>query len=82
MYRQDYERVMSADDWELQYCRNHKADPESWPLDVIKCRKYLDEELVTCESGICLGEGWHGGMTSEQWSSRKCYIERVIQEMT
>jgi hypothetical protein len=30
---------------------------------------------------MALGENWHGGMTREEWKSRKHYIEKVLHEL-
>ena len=72
---------MERDDWELQLVLTHKRDPIGFPMDVSITRKTCNELLCDCESGMVLGENWHGGMTREEWKTRKEYIEKVLSEL-
>ena len=75
------QKLMERDDWELQLVLAHKKDPIRFPMDVPSVRKTCNEILCDCESGMVLGENWHGGMTQEEWKIRKEYIEKVLSEL-
>lgn len=36
------------------------------------------KDTYTSTTGMCLGTGWHGGMTSEEWIFVNDFEERVI----
>lgn len=77
----ELQKLMEKDDWELQVVLAHKQDPCEFPMDVARFEKTCNEILCDCESGMVLGENWHGGMTREEWKSRKHYIEKVLHEL-
>ena len=65
--------IYDLSDWELIYVKLHKKCPVDYPMDIEKCRNGITDELIECETGMCLGEGWHGGLTHEQWKQRRDY---------
>ncbi len=73
--------LMDKDDWELQWVIKHKQDPLHYSLDKSKFEMCCHEILCDCESGMILGENWHGGMTREEWQARKQYMEKVLHEL-
>ena len=77
----EVEEILAKDDWELQWIRKHKQSPLVYPIDRPKIVSYLNEILCDCESGMALGENWHGGMSRDEWKHRKEYIETVLKEM-
>ena len=78
----ELQELMKRDDWELQLVLRHKSDPIRFPMNIATAIKTCKEILCDCESGMVLGENWHGGMTREEWSKRKLYIGQVLNELS
>ena len=78
----DYTELLECDDFELRLVKAYKKDPIKYSLfSIIGMKKYCEEVLNDCETGMVLGENWHGGMTKEEWKLRKQYIEKVLSEL-
>jgi hypothetical protein len=73
--------ILDRDDWELQAVIKHKKDPVNFPLNTSYVKKWCRKMLQDCETGIALGEGWHGGMTREEWKNEKKYIKKILMEL-
>ena len=43
-------------------------------------QKGLEEDLCICESGMYIGEGWHGGLTREEWTIKYNYTIQALEE--
>ena len=81
MTKEEYEKMVESDDFELQLVRAHKNGTLPTELNVELCRKNLEESIFMCDTGECLGEGWHGGMTREKWNKRGEYYRKCLREL-
>jgi len=77
----DYTETFAHNDFELQLVIKHKQDPFNYPLNISYIKEFCEESLTLCETGIVLGENWHGGMSQEEWNSQKQYIEKILFEL-
>jgi hypothetical protein len=70
--------IMNLDDWEYHYLIKHKQNPIYYPLDEKKFKESILESLTVASSGMYIGEGFHGGMTREEWTSRYNYLNNIL----
>lgn len=79
MTENEISELLKNDDWELKAIHAFKKGK----LKMIKSifLKELKESLIHCNSGACLGENYHGGMTSQEWINRGDYIQKCIHEL-
>jgi hypothetical protein len=75
-----YRRVdIHRDGWEERWLLLRKQHPEQFPTSLAApIKATLEERLMTAETGMALGVGWHGGQTSEEWAKEKAYVERLL----
>lgn len=71
--------MLDGDEWELDLIKCYKAG--TVVIDVDKVTKYLNEELIHCDSGAYIGVGYHGGSTQKEWMDRRVYIERCLKTL-
>ena len=82
MNNKELNELMKRDDWELEYLVRHKQNSNDYPItDKEKFKRCIMEDLCHCESGMYIGEGYHGGMTREEWKNKKEYLEKVLNEL-
>lgn len=43
--------------------------------------KNLEASIMECDTGECLGVGWHGGMTNEEWKIKGDYYRQCLEEL-
>lgn len=76
----NYKEILELDEWELLLVKAHKKFPKEYPIDMEKFIFSIKEDIGWCNTGITLGENWHGGMSSSEWGKRKEYLESVLKE--
>ena len=81
MNNKELNELMKRDDWELEYLVRHKQNPNYYPLDREKFKQCVMENLRHCESGMYIGENYHGGMSREEWKSNYDYYKVVLKEL-
>ena len=81
MTKEECDDMLLYEDYEFRIIQAHKKG--IWPLkfDVEHCKKNLEESIFMCDTGECLGEGWHGGLTGEEWKKRGEYYRKCLQEL-
>ena len=79
--RKEMDEILKKDDWELEYLVRHKQNPNYYPLDREKFKQCVMENLRHCESGMYIGENYHGGMSREEWKSNYDYYKVVLKEL-
>ncbi len=67
------EKVINAKKFDANYCLT-----EDYRERLLICRNYFEEKIFEAETGMCLGVGWHGGQTSEEWKLQKEFSNRII----
>ena len=81
MNKKELDELVETDDWLLQYVIRHNQFPNNYPLDKEKFKNSVMEDLCHCESGMYIGEGYHGGMTRKEWKNEKEYLLKVLTEL-
>jgi len=79
--KEQYEKMKLSEDFELQIIRLYKNKKLSFNIDEKLFRKNLETSIFECQTGECIGEGWHGGMSSEEWKKRRQYYEQCLLEL-
>lgn len=75
----ELKEMLASDEWELNCIKAYKS--KSLDIDPDVTMDHLNEILKHCDTGECLGENWHGGMTSEEWKDRRLYIKKCIETL-
>lgn len=75
----ELKEMLASDEWELNGIKAYKLN--LFDIDVDITMSYLNQILRDCDTGECLGENWHGGMTSEEWKDRRLYIKKCIETL-
>ena len=71
--------MLASDEWELNCIKAYKSN--LLDIDPNVTMFYLNEISRHCDTGECLGENWHGGMTSAEWKDRRLYIKKCIETL-
>ncbi len=51
----------------MLFKKYYDIDPYVVKLQIENNRKIIECELYESQTGMCLGKGWHGGLTCEEW---------------
>ena len=78
---EELKKALESDDWQMQLILLHKKDSVKYPMNVETAKSTCKEMLRDCDTGMCLGVGWHGGKTPKEWEKESMYLKSVLKEL-
>ena len=76
---EQYRELFEGPDYDLKLIR--AAKKYKLRMDKELLNEYLTEQLIHASSGEYIGEGYHGGLSCEEWRRRRIYLEQCLTEL-
>jgi len=76
---EQYRELFEGPDYDLKLIRAAKKYKLRMDKEVLT--EYLTEQLIHASSGEYIGEGYHGGLSCEEWRRRRICLEQCLAEL-